>query len=149
MIEILVYLFENYGSFSARPKARTLRRRLSAVGFQDQSITAALRWLDGLTAAPPVDLPERPQALRVYLAAEQRKLGRDCLGFIAFLEGAGLLAPSVREWVIEGAMLVEDDPVPLAKFKIIVLMVLWSGEQTLEPLVVEELLDDGQQRLRH
>ena len=149
MIEILVYLFENYGSFSARPKARTLRRRLSAVGFQDQSITAALRWLDGLTAAPPVDLPERPQALRVYLAAEHRKLGRDCLGFIAFLESAGLLAPTLRELVIEGAMLLEDDPVPLAKFKIIVLMILWSGEQTLQPLVVEELLDDGHQRLRH
>ncbi|HCZ17023.1 MAG TPA: DUF494 domain-containing protein [Candidatus Accumulibacter sp.] len=149
MIEILVYLFENYHSFSARPKTRTLRRRLSAVGFQDENITAALRRLDRLKAAPPVNLPERPQALRVYLAAEHRKLGRDCLGFIAFLESAGLLAPTLRELVIEGAMLLEDDPVPLAKFKIIVLMILWSGEQTLQPLVVEELLDDGHQRLRH
>jgi Smg protein len=60
-----------------------------------------------------------------------------------------MLAPALRELVVEGAMLLDDDPVPLAKFKIIVLMILWSRDQALEPLIVEELLDDGDHRLLH
>ncbi|MBE2259047.1 MAG: DUF494 domain-containing protein [Candidatus Accumulibacter sp.] len=149
MIDILVYLFENYHDFNARPKTRTLKRRLSAIGFQEEAIAIALRWLDGLKAVPPVELPRDRQALRVYLAEERDKLGVDCLGFIAFLEAADLLTPALRELVVEGAMLLEDDPVPLAKFKIIVLTILWSREQALEPLIVEELLDDGDERLLH
>ena len=149
MIDILVYLFENYHDFSARPKTKTLKRRLSAVGFNKEAITVALRWLDGLKATSAVDRPRDQRALRIYLPNEQRKLGLDCLAFIAFLEAADMLEPALRELVVEGAMLLDDDPVPLAKFKIIVLMILWSREQALEPLIVEELLDDGDHRLLH
>lgn len=149
MIDILVYLFANYHDFSARPKTRTLRRRLSAVGFNDEAIGIALRWLDGLKGAPMLDWPDGHQALRIYVAEEQRKLGPDCLGFIAFLEASGLLGPALRELVVERALTLDDDPVPLGKFKIIVLMVLWSREQDLEPLIVEELLDDGDAHLLH
>ena len=105
--------------------------------------------LDGLKATAVVDLPASHRALRVYLATEQQKLGLDGLGFIAFLEAANLITPALRELVIERAMILDDDPVPLAKFKIIVLMVLWSHEQDLEPLVVEELLDAGDSRMLH
>jgi len=143
MIDILVYLFANYHDFSARPKSRTLRRRLSAVGFNDEAIGVALRWLDGLKGAPLLDWPDGHRAMRIYAPEEQRKLGADCLGFIAFLEASGLLSPGMRELVVERAMMLDDDPVPIGKFKIIVLMVLWSREQDLEPLIVEELLDDG------
>jgi len=149
MIDILVYLFANYHDFNARPKTKTLKRKLSAVGFKDEAISVALRWLDGLKATAIVDLPAGHRALRVYLAREQQKLGLDGLGFIAFLEAVDLITPALRELVIERAMILDDDPVPLAKFKIIVLMVLWSHEQDLEPLVVEELLDAGDSRLLH
>jgi Smg protein len=149
MIDILVYLFENYHDFSARPKTKTLKRRLSAVGFEQEAITTALSWLDGLKATPVIEHPGDQRALRIYLPEEQRRLGVECLAFIAFLEAADMLAPALRELVVEGAMLLDDDPVPLAKFKIIVLMILWSREQALEPLIVEELLDDGDHRLLH
>ena len=149
MIDILVYLFANYHDFNARPKTKTLKRKLSAVGFKDEAISVALRWLDGLKATAIVDLPAGHRALRVYLAREQQKLGLDGLGFIAFLEAADLITPALRELVIERAMMLDDDPVPLAKFKIVVLMVLWSHQQDLEPLVVAELLDAGNSRLLH
>ena len=149
MIDILVYLFANYHDFNARPKTKTLKRKLSAVGFKDEAISVALRWLDGLKATAIVDLPAGHRALRVYLPREQQKLGLDGLGFIAFLEAADLITPALRELVIERAMMLDDDPVPLAKFKIVVLMVLWSHQQDLEPLVVEELLDAGNSRLLH
>jgi Smg protein len=149
MIDILVYLFANYHSFSARPKTKALKRKLSAVGFKAEAISMALHWLDGLKAATVVDLPASRDALRIYREQEQRKLGVDCLGFIAFLEASDLITPALRELVIDRAMTLDDDHVPLGKFKIIVLMVLWSHEQDLEPLVVEELLDGGDARLPH
>jgi Smg protein len=149
MIDILVYLFATYHDFGSRPKSRTLKRALSAVGFEDAAISTALRWLDGLKAAAVVELPGNDRALRVYRVEEQRKLGIDCLGFIASLEAGDLLRPALRELAIERAMLLGDEPVPLAQFKIIVLMVLWCQEQNLEPLVIEELLDDGDARLLH
>ncbi|MBL8395690.1 MAG: DUF494 domain-containing protein [Candidatus Accumulibacter sp.] len=149
MIDILVYLFANYQDFRTRPRTRTLKRKLSAVGFRDDAISVALHWLDGLKSASELDCPASHGAFRVYLDQEKRKLGIDCLGFLAFLEAAEVITPAVRELVVERAMMMEDDRVPLAKFKIVVLIVLWSREQDLEPLVVEELLDDGSSRLTH
>jgi len=108
MIDILVYLFANYHDFNARPKTKTLKRKLSAVGFKDEAISAALRWLDGLKAAAIVDLPNGHRALRVYLAREQQKLGHEGLGFIAFLEAADLITPALRELVIEPTCQVQD-----------------------------------------
>jgi uncharacterized protein Smg (DUF494 family) len=75
MIDILVYLFENYHDFSARPKTKTLKRRLSAVGFEQEAITTALSWLDGLKATPVIEHPGDQRALRIYLPEEQRRSG--------------------------------------------------------------------------
>lgn len=115
MIDILVYLFANYHDFNARPKTKTLKRKLSAVGFKDEAISVALRWLDGLKATAVVDLPASHRALRVYLATEQQKLGLDGLGFIAFLEAANLITPALRELVIERAMILDDDHLPSSR----------------------------------
>ena len=87
--------------------------------------------------------------MRIYSAGEQQKLGTDCLSFIIFLESAGVITPALRELIIERGMILDDDPVPLAKFKIIVLMVLWSREQGLEPLIIEELLFEADPEQRH
>ena len=89
------------------------------------------------------------RALRIYTADEQQKLGVECLNFVVFLELAGVVTPALRELIIERGMSLEDDPLPLAKFKIIVLMVLWSRDQDLEPLIVEELLYDADPELLH
>lgn len=140
MIDVLVYLFENYHDFSSHPKADALARKLSVVGFEGKEISKALEWLAGLKSSPKAEFGCDGRSLRVYTRGEQLKLGADCLSFVIFLESGGLITPALRELIIERGMILEDDPIPLAKFKIIVLMVLWSREQSLEPLIVEELL---------
>lgn len=149
MIDILVYLFENYQDLSEHPKPDALARKLSAIGFEDEDISLALVWLNGLKNASPADWSCNPASHRVYTVEEQYRLGADCLSFIIFLENAGVISPHHRELIIEYAMMLADDPVPLDKFKVIVLMVLWSREQDLEPLIVEELLYDGDPDLLH
>ena len=149
MIDILVYLFENYYDLSSQPKHEALARKLSAVGFERDEISAALTWLAGLKSAPVTEFHNDSRSLRVYSFKEQQRLGAECLGLILFLEAAGVVTPPLRELIVERGMLLDDDPVPLAKFKIIVLMVLWSREQDLEPLIVEELLYDADPELLH
>lgn len=78
------------------------------------------------------------RSLRIYSVGEQQELGVECLSIIIFLETAGVITPALRELIIERGIALQDDPVPLGKFKIIVLMVLWSLEQSLEPLIIEE-----------
>ena len=90
-----------------------------------------------------------PGTFRVYAGFEVERLGRDAIGFLAFLESAGQLSATQREIVIERALAVGDAPVQLDKLKVIVLMVLWCQEADIDILVLEELLDDGEDRLLH
>ncbi|MFT3848591.1 MAG: DUF494 domain-containing protein [Propionivibrio sp.] len=149
MIDILVYLFENYQDLSAHPKPDALARKLSAIGFEDEDISLALVWLNGLKNSRLTEWACSPDSHRIYTTEEHLRLGAECLNFVVFLETAGVVSPPLRELVIEHAMMLEDDPVPLDKFKVIVLMVLWSREQDLEPLIVEELLCDADPERMH
>ena len=149
MIDILVYLFENYFDFSLHPNPDALARKLNAAGFDKDEISEAIAWLSGLKDARIGEFCCDPRSLRIYTSEEQQKLDAGCLGFMHFLEAADVVTPALRELIIERALLLKDFTVSLAKFKIIVLMVLWSREQGLEPLIVEELLYDADPELQH
>ena len=74
--------------------------------------------------------------------SEQDHLGAQCLGFISFLESAGVLPAPMREIVIDRAMAVPGQPMVLDDLKIIVLMVYWSMGVEPDALVLDELSDD-------
>lgn len=170
MFEVLVYVYENYWQGDACPPPALLSRKLTAVGFDNDEIDAALVWLDGLntaaqstqiylpgdaaaanaTACPAPDtdgraaprLIESPGSLRVYSIAEQNHLGASALGFVSFLETSIVLSPHMREMVIDRAMASPGGPLDLDDLKIIVLMVYWSFGQEPDALVLDELCDD-------
>ncbi|MBM3362201.1 MAG: DUF494 domain-containing protein [Betaproteobacteria bacterium] len=163
MFEVLVYVYENYWQGDACPEAPQLGRKLSAAGFEAEEIEAALIWLDGLQLAAqtsrlcsPEDrnsgvcaLPQSEGSLRVYSQAERQHLGLQVLGFLTFLERAGVLPPHLREIVVDRAMAVVGESLALDDFKIIVLMVYWSLGQEPDALVLDELCDDSSERLPH
>uniref|UniRef100_UPI0010F91D0F DUF494 domain-containing protein n=1 Tax=Ramlibacter sp. 2FC TaxID=2502188 RepID=UPI0010F91D0F len=88
-------------------------------------------------------------SLRVYSVAEQAHLGAECLGFVCFLESAGVLPPVLREIVLDRAMAVPGHPMRLDDLKIVVLMVYWSFGTEPDALVLDELCDDHQDRVAH
>jgi len=149
MIDVLVFLFENYFDLSTHPAPESLVRKLSAAGFEPDEISQALDWLEELKASRLEPLSTSPFATRVYAAEERDHLGADGIDFILFLESTGVVTPPLRELIIDRAMSLDDATVPLEKLKIIVLMVLWSQEQDLEPLIVEELLNTPEDVLLH
>ncbi len=154
MFEVLVFVYENYWRGDACPELQQLGRKLSAVGFESDDIQQALHWLAGLNLAShstelidisqsaPETHTESAHSLRIYSVAEQDHLGAECLGFVNFLESAGVLSAHMREIVMDRAMAVPGQPVSLDDLKIIVLMVYWSVGLEPDALVLDELCDD-------
>ncbi|MGV8805132.1 MAG: DUF494 domain-containing protein [Polaromonas sp.] len=169
MFEVLVYVYENYWQGAACPESDRLGRKLMAAGFDADEIQQALIWLEGLSVAArgtqlsAPDISSEPTApsrsgglqaqssnsLRVYSVAEQTHLGPQSLGFVSFLDNAGMLAPHMREVVLDRAMAAPGDPVALDDLKIIVLMVFWSFGKEPDALLLDELCEDTEGRLAH
>ncbi len=100
-----------------------------------------------ISAAPA--LPQSVDSLRVYSVAEQDHLGAESLGFVSFLESAGVLPPHMREIVMDRAMAAPGEPLSLDDLKIIVLMVYWSVGAEPDALVLDELCDESEGRVAH
>jgi Smg protein len=150
MVDVLVYLYENYWRPDACPGHEQLTRKLSSVGFESDEIQEALKWLDGLAQAAQSYVGEQgAQSLRVYSETENRLLGAESVGFISFLESAGVLPPPMREMVLDRASAIGGDPLDLEDLKIIVLMVFWSLGEEPDALILDELFVDAQDRLIH
>jgi len=144
MFDVLVYLYENYWRPDAFPDPKQLSRKLSAAGFERDEIQEALRWLDGLNHRAVGDAGrQHPDSIRLYTEAEHELLGEDCIGFIRFLESAGVLPPPLREIVIDRASAAGAaggaEPMSLDDVKIIVLMVFWSLGEEPDALILDEL----------
>jgi len=150
MFDVLVYLYENYWRPDACPDHQQLRRKLSAVGFESEEIQEALRWLDGLAnSAESVSGSAAAGSIRLYSDAERELLGEESIGFICFLESAGVLPAPMREMVIDRATAVGAGPIELEDLKIIVLMVFWSLGEEPDALILDELFVDAEDRLIH
>ena len=150
MFDVLVYLYENYWRPDACPAHDRLTRKLSSVGFEPEEIREALVWLDELTSSADAHVGQQAaHSMRVYTAQEQEHLGEESIGFISFLESAGLLPPPMREMVIDRANAIGNTPIELEDLKIIVLMVFWSLGQEPDALILDELFVDAEDRLIH
>jgi Smg protein len=152
MFEILVYLFENYYHDQATPDHDALAEKLTAAGFENGDIHDALDWLRSLGTSPEDAYPEAFElcdGFRGYTPEELAKLSTECRGFLAFLEGARVLTPPLRELIIDRAMAIEEDTVEIDKLKVIALMVLWARRGSVDTLILEELLPEGGPRHIH
>jgi Smg protein len=175
MFEVLAYVYENYWSGEACPEREHLERKLSLVGFEASEIQDAMAWLGGLSAvtqgvqitvttvptagkagtgsaagipdALPCQASQSEASMRVFSVAEQDHLGAECLGFVCFLEAAGVLPAPLREIVMDRAMAAPGEPLALEDLKIIVLMVYWRFGQEPDALVLDELCDDASDRV--
>lgn len=150
MFDVLVYLYEHYWRPDACPESGLLARKLSAVGFEEEEINEALTWLGGLQLAS-VHQAWAPSddSARVYSAQELDCLGTEALGFLHFLQAAGVLSAGLREVVLERALAVPRGPMALDDFKILVLLVFWSLGEEPDALILDELFVDDGDRLIH
>lgn len=144
MIDILVYLFENYQP-DACPAPSVLAKKLTAAGFEANDISAALVWLDGLgSQAAPMAPGTGGGALRIYDEDEQARLTVESRGFLAFLEHQEAIDAALREIIIERALALPGDTVGIDRLKVIVLTVIWRRQHAIDALILEELLAEDE-----
>ncbi len=144
MIDILVYLFENYQP-DACPAPSVLARKLSAAGFEADDISAALQWLEGLGEPGPLLEPGVALgAIRLYDEEEEGRLSVEARGFLAFLEQQEAIDPALRELIIERALALPGENISVDRLKVIVLAVIWRRQHAIDALILEELLADDE-----
>jgi Smg protein len=139
MFEVLVYLFENYFEANIHPDQHTLAKELSAAGFEDADIHGAFDWFDALDAMSQQANIASSGVLRIYSESETKKISSESLGFLMFLEQAGVLNPAQRELVIDRAMALPE-AISLEETKWIVLMAFWNQGKAGDYLFVEDAL---------
>lgn len=151
MFDILMFLFESYFDAGSYPDPDKLTIKLSAAGFDDGEIHQALSWLSGLEQLSPNNYPASINTLgfRCYSEYEQRLISCEGLHFIAFWEQNNLISPVEREMIVDRAIALEREGLPLDKVKLIALIVLWNQHEELDPLIVEDLLSPNNSAQLH
>jgi len=150
MYEILVYLFENCQRHELSQEQDRIAKKLSAAGFDDSDISAALSWMAGVVRGPHrslAPLPESGAASRAYAPRELAKLDAECRGLLMHFEQSGILTPQTREHVIERALAATGDELTLEQLKLIVLMVLWNQQTPTSRLIAEDLFTSAAARV--
>jgi Smg protein len=152
MFDILMYLYESYWHPQACPEFGQLSRKLSAAGFESDEIHEALDWLRGLDSAVgglQTQQAQSASSIRLYAPQEVDCLGLEAIGYLNFLESAGVLKPHLRELTIERALATGMQPLPLEHLKTIVLMIFWRLDEEPDALILDELFVEAEDRVVH
>lgn len=142
MFEILMYLFESYFDAGSYPEPDKLSRKLSAAGFEGDEISEALTWLSALQTQSPDSYPASMEhsGHRHFAELEMKLIGDEARQFLIFTEQQHLISAVEREMIIDRSVALKQESLALDKLKLIMLMVLWSRHEDLDPLLIEELL---------
>jgi Smg protein len=159
VLDILIYLFENYFDadldLAPEPDRDTLKDELERAGFSEREVGRALEWLDqcadpertgahcGFDQAPS-------RSIRVFDAHEQARLDSDCRGYILYLENIGIVNAAQRELVIDRLLALDARQIDIEQVKWVVLMVLFSQPGQENALLrMEDLVFDGRAEAVH
>jgi Smg protein len=142
MFDILLFLFESYFDIGSYPDHDKLSVKLSAAGFEEDDINQALTWLSGLQQLTRTAYPEsiNHSGIRLYTDFEEQRVGPEGLRFLSFWEHNKVITPIEREMIIDRVLALGRKSLSLDKLKLIVLMVLWSQHDDLDPMIIEDLL---------
>ena len=159
VLDILIYLFENYFDaeleLAPEPDRDTLKEELERAGFSEREVGRALEWLEQLCADPErtgalSGLDQATRSIRVFDTREQARLDSDCRGYILYLENIGIVNASQRELVIDRLLALDARQIDIEQVKWVVLMVLFSQPGQENALLrMEDLVFDGRAEAVH
>lgn len=131
MLEVLIYLFENYiiDSDTFEPGQKELAEELAGAGFPGEEIEKAFVWLEDLldVIEQDAELPAvqfGSNAIRFYTREEAERLTVEGQSLLTRLVEVGVLDAWSRETVIDRVMALDSLDVDIDHIKWVVLMVL-------------------------
>ena len=150
VLDILIYLFENYFDADLELRPRTRPRHAQGRAGTSRILRTRSRPRAGMARAA-VRGPaarrrhsSRSRAIRVFDAREQARLDTDCRGYILYLENIGIVNAAQRELVIDRLLALDARQIDIEQVKWVVLMVLFSqpGQESAY-LRMEDLVFDN------
>lgn len=149
LLDVLMYLFENYTSESLaiREHIQMITAEMVSVGFRRENVNEAVEWFEVLRSsmdAFPKQNSFKSSAIRIYTPEESVRLTPEAKSCLLYLEQAGVIDARVREIVIDRAMALASSAVDMTEIKWISLIVIYNltefdGSMTLlEEMVFNE-----------
>jgi len=128
IVELLLYLFENYIYENEGFDEQSIKKGLSSAGFDSSTISNAFSWLEDLQK--DVDYYQNmeidPNSFRVFTESECLKIDVECRDFIYYLINSDILDNVQREILINAIMKLETSHFDVDDLQWLVLMVLFS-----------------------
>jgi len=147
VLDVLMYLFENFSEQESEPDQMVLREELLHAGFAEMQVDRALDWLEELTDSDGRPFANQPlnRSTRLYSSHELTRLDAGCRGYIHYLEQVGILTAMQRELVIDRVMALDSADIDVDQVKWVVLMVLFSqpGEADAFSRMEDLVFDDN------
>ncbi|GIC78456.1 DUF494 family protein [Moritella sp. F3] len=158
MLDILIYLFENFYEQNESEflvDRDNLLDELIQAGFAEAEIHKAITWIENLVELRSGDVQTHLQvssveSMRIYTENEQFYINTECRGFLLFLEHINVLNTETREMAIARLVELENTNLDLEDIKWVILMVLFNvpnGEQAY--LKMEELVHEKAHNYLH
>ena len=154
MMDVLVYVFENYMTEQYNLKESDHRQHivngLQKIGFSPGLIEDALLWLQQVSSAPENMLQQSATAVRHFSQKEHQILGNDGIEFVEYLVAQGILNDQTRELLIDGLLYLKADNIEVDDLQWLALIILFSQPDQEQAFVdLERLLFDPSEIREH
>ncbi len=130
IIDVLVYLFENYlsenSNLNEQYTKNNIYQGLEQAGFESTTIEHALEWLLSINDKPHPEINQSEDSIRVYSPVEIELLDQEGVDFISYLESSGILTPTTRELLLNGLLNLNTDNVDVDDLQWLALIILFS-----------------------
>ncbi|MFC3195029.1 DUF494 domain-containing protein [Marinicella sediminis] len=130
IIDVLVYLFENYLSEQTNLHEQYTKNHiylgLEQAGFEKTTIDSAFNWLLSINQPDQHTINQSADAIRVYAPAEMAMLDREGIDFICYLESSEILSPTTRELLLNGLLNLNADNIDVDDLQWLALIILFS-----------------------
>jgi Smg protein len=148
VVDVLMFLFERFlgDENETLDEREEVASRLEEMGFQNKEIDLAFSWLEDLAFIQDEAhyVPVKQSSMRVFSEEEKALLNEESLGFLVFLEQAGILTPVTRELVLD-RIIALDNELDTEQLKWVVLIVLHShpGEENAYAWMESIMFDEN------
>ena len=140
MLDLLIYLFENYISTKPKLNINDITVELEEAGFNDKDISSAFEWFNHLEKINNGSELTNEKSLRVLSQTEYEKISSEAFTFLTFLLNAKILNSTEFEVILDQIMILNQKSINIDEMRWIVMMTLWKSGKENSYLFVEDSL---------
>ena len=140
MLDLLIYLFENYISTKPKLNMNAITVELEEAGFNNKDISTAFDWFNHLEKLSNGPELTNKNSIRVLSHKEYEKISKEGFTFLTFLLNAKILNPTEFEVILDQIMILNQKSINIDEMRWIVMMTLWKSGKENSYLFVEDSL---------